>query len=95
MTYGRIIAIGFPFSMIGTTLNSVIRADGSPKYSMISMIAGAVLNTILDPIFIFDWGLNMGVEGAALATILSQFVTFLLNVLYIKKFKTIPETEKK
>ena len=53
MTYGTIIAIGFPFSMIGTTLNSIIRADGSPKYSMFSMIFGAVLNTILDPIFIF------------------------------------------
>ena len=87
--YGRVIAIGIPFMMIGTILNSVIRADGSPKYSMISMVSGAVLNIILDPIFIFDWGLNMGVEGAALATILSQFVTFLLNVLYIKKFKTI------
>ena len=91
--YGRVIAIGIPFMMIGTILNSIIRADGSPKYSMISMVAGAVLNIILDPIFIFDWGLNMGVEGAALATILSQFVTFILNVLYIRKFKTIKLTK--
>lgn len=91
--YGRIIAIGIPFMMTGTILNSVIRADGSPKYAMVSMVSGAVLNIILDPIFIFDWGLNMGVEGAALATILSQFVTFLLNVLYIKKFKTIKLTK--
>ena len=89
LEYGRVIAIGIPFMMIGTILNSVIRADGSPRYSMISMVAGAILNIILDPIFIFDWGLNMGVTGAAVATILSQFVTFLLNVLYIKKFKTI------
>lgn len=87
MTYGRIIAIGFPFSMIGTTLNSVIRADGSPKYSMISMIAGAVLNTILDPIFIFVF--NKGVAGAAVATVISQIVTFVLNIMYIKRFKTI------
>lgn len=87
MTYGRIIAIGFPFSMIGTTLNSVIRADGSPKYSMISMIAGAVLNTILDPIFIFVF--NKGVAGAAVATVISQIVTFALNIMYIKRFKTI------
>lgn len=87
MTYGRIIAIGFPFSMIGTTLNSVIRADGSPKYSMISMIAGAVLNTILDPIFIFVF--NKGVAGAAVATVISQVVTFALNIMYIKRFKTI------
>lgn len=91
--YGRVIALGIPFMMIGTILNSVIRADGSPKYSMISMVSGAVLNIILDPIFIFDWGLNMGVEGAALATILSQFVTFLLNILYIRKFKTIKLTK--
>ena len=93
LKYGGVIAIGIPFSMVGTILNSVIRADGSPKYAMISMVAGAILNIILDPIFIFDWGLNMGVEGAALATIISQFVTFLLNVLYIRKFKTIKLTK--
>jgi len=93
ISYGGVIALGIPFMMIGTILNSVIRADGSPKYSMISMVSGAVLNIILDPIFIFDWGLNMGVEGAALATILSQFVTFLLNILYIRKFKTIKLTK--
>lgn len=87
MTYGTIIAIGFPFSMIGTTLNSIIRADGSPKYSMFSMIFGAVLNTILDPIFIFVF--HKGVEGAAIATVISQIVTFILNVIYIKRFKTI------
>ena len=57
MTYGRIIALGLPFSMIGTTLNSIIRADGSPKYSMISMITGAILNTILDPIFILKFNI--------------------------------------
>lgn len=91
--YGYIIAIGIPFMMIGTTLNSIIRADGSPKYAMVSMIAGAILNIILDPIFIFDWGLNMGVAGAALATIISQFVTFIINVLYIRKFKTIKLTK--
>ena len=85
--YGTIIAIGFPFSMIGTTLNSIIRADGSPKYSMISMLTGAILNTILDPLFIFTF--NQGVAGAAIATVISQFVTFILNVAYIKKFKTI------
>ncbi len=93
LKYGGVIAIGIPFMMIGTILNSVIRADGSPKYAMISMVSGAVLNIILDPIFIFDWGLNMGVEGAAIATILSQFITFVLNVTYIKKFKTIKLTK--
>ena len=87
MTYGRVIAIGFPFSMIGTTLNSIIRADGSPKYSMASMLAGAILNTILDPIFIFVF--HKGVAGAAIATVISQILTFVLNVAYIKRFKSI------
>ncbi len=85
--YGKIIAIGLPFMMIGTALNSIIRADGSPKYAMATMVLGAILNTILDPIFIFIF--KMGVEGAAIATIFSQFVTFVLNVFYIKKFKSI------
>lgn len=87
MGYGRIIAIGLTFMMVGSTLNSIIRADGSPKYAMFSMVLGAVLNIILDPIFIFVC--KMGIEGAAIATVLSQFVTFLLNILYIRKFKSI------
>ncbi len=87
ISYGWIIAIGLPFSMIGTTLNSIIRADGSPKFAMASMVTGAVLNIILDPIFIFVF--HMGVEGAAIATIFSQFITFLLNVFYLRKLKTI------
>lgn len=86
-SYGRIIAIGIPFMIIGTTLNSIIRADGSPKFAMTSMVTGAVLNIILDPILIFIF--KMGVEGAAIATIFSQFVTFTLNVSYIRKFKSI------
>ena len=85
--YGWIIVIGLPFMMIGTTLNSIIRADGNPKYAMTSMVIGAILNVILDPIFIFP--LDMGVEGAAIATVISQIVTFLINVFYIKKFKSI------
>lgn len=85
--YGYIIVIGLPFSMIGTTINSVIRADGSPKYAMFTMLAGAILNVILDPIFIFSF--HMGIKGAALATIISQIVSFLLNVMYLKKMKTV------
>ena len=73
--------------MIGTTLNSIIRADGNPKFAMTSMLAGAILNIILDPIFIFAF--NMGVEGAAIATVISQFLTFILNIFYIRKFKSI------
>ncbi len=87
LDYGFIIAIGLPFMMVGTTLNSIIRADGSPKYSMVSMVSGALLNTILDPIFIFVF--NMGVKGAAFATIVSQVLTFILNICYIKRFKSV------
>lgn len=87
LEYGRIIAIGLPFMMIGVSLNSIIRADGTPKYAMTSMILGAVLNIVLDPIFIFV--LNAGVKGAAIATVISQFVTFIFNIFYIKKFKSI------
>lgn len=87
LKYGSIIAIGLPFMIMGTTLNSIIRADGSPKYSMTTMLTGAILNTILDPIFIFVF--KMGVEGAAIATVASQIVTFVLNIIYIKRFKSI------
>ncbi len=87
LSYGYIIAMGIPFVMVGTTLNSIIRADGSPKYSMASMVTGAIINIILDAVAIFV--LKWGVMGAAVATIVGQFVTFLMNVLYIRKFKTI------
>ena len=90
-SYGRIIIIGLPFFIMGTILNGSIRADGAPKYAMASMVIGAILNIILDSIFIFVF--NLGVEGAALVTIISQFVTFFMNVLYIGKFKTIELTK--
>ena len=92
LAYGRIISMGLPFAMVATTLNSIIRSDGSPKYSMATMIAGAVLNIILDPIFIFKF--NMGVQGAAIATVISQILNFVLNVLYIRKFKSIRISKK-
>lgn len=87
LNYGYIIAIGLPFMMIGTTLNSIIRADGNPKYAMTSMVGGAILNVILDPIFIFVF--KMGVQGAAIATVISQILTFGMNILYIRKFQSI------
>lgn len=92
LDYGYVIALGIPFMMIGTTFNSIIRADGSPKYAMTSMVVGAILNIILDPIAIFVF--DMGVKGAAIATIISQFVTFLINILYIRKFKSIEMNKK-
>lgn len=92
LEYGYVIALGLPFVMIGTTLNSIIRADGSPKYAMTSMVIGAILNVILDPIFIFVF--HMGVEGAAIATVISQIVTFIMNIVYLRKFKSITLTKK-
>lgn len=87
LSYGYVIIIGIPFMIIGTTLNSIIRADGNPRYAMITMILGAVLNIILD--YILMYPLNMGVRGAAIATITSQIVTAILNVAYVRKFKSI------
>lgn len=91
MDYGRIIVLGLPFVMVGTGLNSCIRAEGSPKIAMISMIAGALANTVLDPIFIFVF--HWGVEGAAWATIIGQILTFAISVAYIPKFKSIRVTK--
>ena len=64
LAYGRIIGLSLPFMMIPAALNAMIRADGSPKYAIVSMLLGAVVNTALDPVFIFCFG--MGVEGAAI-----------------------------
>lgn len=84
------------------SLNSAARAESSVKITTVAVIAGAVLNIILDPIFMFEFGLNMGVEGASLATTVSQFVTFLILAVYylggfsvIKlRFKSIKPTGK-
>ena len=92
LDYGYVIAIGLFFMMTGTVLNSIIRADGSPRFSMITMVSGAILNIILDPIFIFVFG--MGVKGAAIATAMSQFLTFILNASYLRKLKTIEVSKK-
>lgn len=83
--YGFVILIGVPFYILMNALNSIIRADGSPKTAMISMVTGAVINIVLDAIFIL--AMNMGVFGAALATIIGQFASFLISVFYII-FKT-------
>lgn len=86
-SYTRITAIGMPLLIITNGMSNLARADGSPKYSMTCMLVGAVINTILDPIFIFT--LDMGVAGAAIATVIGQFVSFLMAVNYIRKFKHI------
>jgi putative MATE family efflux protein len=81
------ITLGIPFYMFGQAMNPVIRADGSPKFAMVSTLAGAVINIILDPIFIFicRWGMM----GAAVATVIGQIFTALLAVWYLAHTKTV------
>mgnify|MGYP000854913689 CR=1 FL=1 len=86
-TYVRITSFGFPFLIANTGMSKLILADGSPRYSMISMLIGAIVNTILDPIFIF--GLHLGMTGAALATIIGQIVSFSISLHYMFHFKNI------
>ena len=81
------ITLGIPFYMFGQALNPIIRADGSPKFAMASTLAGAVINIILDPIFIFIF--KWGMMGAAVATILGQVVTAVLAVWYIVHMKLV------
>ena len=81
------ITLGIPFYMFGQAMNPIIRADGSPKFAMISTLAGAVINTILDPIFIFVF--KWGMMGAAVATVIGQVATAALAVLYLLRMKII------
>lgn len=75
------ITLGIPFYMLGQALNPIIRADGSPRYAMVATLAGAVINIILDPVFIF--GCKWGMMGAAVATVIGQVTTALLSVAYL------------
>lgn len=85
MDYTGITALGLPFFILTTGGNHLIRADRSPTYSMVCMLVGAVLNTILDPIFIFVF--HWGIKGAAAATVIGQVVSGLLVILYFIKYK--------
>ena len=87
LEYGFIIGAGLPFMMISAAINSMIRANGSPKYAMLSMVIGAIINVILDPVFIFVF--QMGVKGAAIATIIGQVASFVVSVLYMPHFKSV------
>ena len=81
--YGRIIFLMMPLALVQNTLASIIRADGSPKYSMAAMMAGAVFNMIGDPVAIFV--LHWGIKGAAIATILGQFISFVICIAYLRR----------
>ena len=81
------ITLGIPFYMFGQALNPIIRADGNPKFAMGSTLAGAVINIILDPVFIFVF--KWGMMGAAVATVIGQVVTAVLAIWYIKNMELV------
>lgn len=81
------ITAGIPFYMFGQAMNPIIRSDGSPRFAMVSTLAGAIVNIILDPVFIFP--MHMGMMGAALATILGQILTAFLSLWYLFHMKSV------
>ena len=81
------ITLGIPFYMFGQAMNPIIRADGNPKFAMISTLLGAVINIILDPLFIFDF--RWGMMGAAVATVLGQIATAALSIWYLCNMRII------
>ncbi len=87
MAYSRISAFGIPFLLISTGINPLVRADRSATYSMIGVVSGAILNTILDPLFIFTF--DMGIAGAALATVISQILSAVILLAYFPRFKSV------
>jgi len=87
VSYSRITLIGIPFVCTSMTVNGIIRAQGNPQYAMISNLAGCILNIALDAWFVL--GLDMGVAGAAWATIIGQILNFVLNIAYIPRLKGI------
>ena len=87
--YTSVLIYGMPFLILTNVMSNFIRADGNPKYSMICMIIGAVINIALDALFVSDWGFNWGMAGAAGATVISQIISFVAAFLYITRFKTV------
>ncbi len=86
-TYVRITSFGFPFLILTSGGGNLVRADGSPRMTMICNIAGAVINTILDAVFVFGFG--WGMAGAAYATIIGQIVSAVIVIVYLFHFKTV------
>lgn len=81
------ISLGIPFYMFGQAVNPIIRADGNPKFAMVSTLVGAVINIILDPIFIFVF--KWGMMGAAVATVIGQIATAVLAIWYLCNTKVV------
>ena len=90
--YVAVSAIGFPFLILSTGGGHIVRADGSPSMTMILNLTGAVINTILDALFVLQF--NWGMKGAAAATVIGQVVSALMVIFYIRRFKTVKLTAK-
>ncbi|WP_296581044.1 MATE family efflux transporter [Ruminococcus sp.] len=90
--YVKYTALGFPFLILTAGGGHIVRADGSPKMTMICNVTGAVINTILDAVFVLvlDWGM----KGAAIATVIGQFISALIVIIYCFNFKTVYLTGK-
>lgn len=89
--YVAITMFGLPFYVISCGGTHLIRADQSPRYAMVCVLSGALLNLILDPLFIFTF--DMGIAGAAYATVIGQVVSGVLTLIYFKRFKTVKITK--
>ena len=87
LTYTRITSFGIPFLIFSIGCSNLIRSDGSPTYAMLSTLSGAILNTILDPIFIFVF--DLGMAGAAYATVIGQILSSIIVARYLFKFKSV------
>lgn len=85
--YFFIIALGIPFYMFGQSMNPIIRSDGSPRFAMISTLAGAAVNVVLDPLFIYTF--HWGMAGAAAATVAGQILTCALAVWYLPRMRVV------
>lgn len=81
------ISLGIPFYMFGQALNPIIRSDGSPKFAMVSLLAGAVCNCILDPVFIYTF--RLGMAGAAIATVMGQIISAVFSLVYLFRMKSV------
>ena len=89
MRYTSVLLYGVPFLVLTNVMSNFARADGSPKFSMICMVIGAVINIILDAILVPMGGVERGMQNAALATVISQVISFAIAISYIGKFKTV------
>ena len=85
--YTKITSLGIPFLLFSIGVNPLVRADGNAFYSMLAIVIGSLVNTVLDPLFMF--GFDMGMDGAAWATVIGQFVSAAILALYFSKFKSV------